>query len=174
MVKQFAEWLSTTSPSVFIQNHNSWVIPAIQSIHIVGIGVVLGSVFMIDLRILGWAGMDQTLRQTTSRFGPWLTGGLYLMLVTGILMVIGEPVRELVTFSFWLKMFLVAVSTVIAVAFQISLRKHEQRWEEMLIKRRSIQGLAILTFLIWLGIIILGRLIAYDHIWGPWSPATKA
>ena len=30
------------------------------------------------------------------------------------------------------------------------------------------------AFLIWVGIIILGRLIAYDHIWGPWSPATKA
>ena len=174
MVKQFAEWLSTTSPSVFIQNHNGWVIPAIQSIHIIGIGVVLGSAFMIYLRILGWAGLDQTLRQTTSRFAPWLTGGLYLMLATGILMVIGEPVRELVTFSFWLKMFLVAVSTLIAAGFQISLRKHERRWEETLVKRRSIQGLAIVTFLIWLCIIILGRLIAYDHIWGPWSPATKA
>jgi putative copper export protein len=174
MVKQFAEWLSKTSPSVFIQNHNGWVIPTIQSIHIIGIAVVLGSLFMIYLRILGWAGMDQTLRQTTSRFAPWVTYGLYLMLVTGILMVIGEPVRELVTFSFWLKMFLVAVSTVFAVAFQVSLRKHERRWEEILVKRRSIQGLAILTFLIWVCIIILGRLIAYDHIWGPWSPATKA
>jgi hypothetical protein len=173
-LKQFAEWLSTTSPSVFIQNHNSWVIPTIQSIHIIGIGVVLGSALMICLRILGWAGLDQTLRQTTSRFGPWLTGGLWLMLATGILMVIGEPVRELVTFSFWLKMFLVAVSTLIASVFQINLRKHERRWEETLIRRRSIQGLAILTFLIWLCIIILGRLIAYDHIWGPWSPATKA
>jgi putative copper export protein len=122
MVKQFAEWLSTTSPSVFIQNHNSWVIPAIQSIHIIGIGVVLGSVFMIYLRILGWAGLDQTLRQTTDRFGPWLTGALYLMLATGVLMVIGEPVRELVTFSFWLKMFLVAVSTLFVITFQISLR----------------------------------------------------
>src|ERR1700683_1462196 len=108
---------------------------------------------MIDLRILGWAGMDQTLRQTTSRFGPWLTAGLYLMLATGILMVIGEPVRELVTFSFWLKMFLVALSTLIAVIFQISLRRHERRWEETLIQRRSIQGLAILTFLIWACII---------------------
>jgi hypothetical protein len=96
------------------------------------------------------------------------------MLATGILMVIGEPVRELVTFSFWLKMFLVAVSTLIAASFQINRRKHERRWEETLMQRRSIQGLAILTFLIWLGIIILGRLIAYDHIWGPWSPATKA
>ena len=173
-MRQFAEWLSTTFLSVFIQNHNSWIIPAIQSIHIVGIGVALGSVLMIDLRILGWAGMDQTLHQTTNRFGPWLTAALCLLLATGALMVIGEPVRELVTFSFWLKMFLVAVSTLTAAIFQITLRKHEQQWEETLVKRRTIQWLAILTFLIWVCIIILGRLIAYDHVWGSWSPATKA
>lgn len=173
-MNRFAEWLSTTGLSVFIQNNNAWAIPAIQSIHIVGIGVVLGSVFMIDLRILGWAGMDQTLRQTTSRFGPWLTGSLWLLLVTGILMVVGEPVRELVTVSFWLKMFLVAVGASVAAIFRKSLRKHEQQWEETLVKRGSIKTLAILTFLVWMGIIVLGRLIAYDHIWGKWSPATKA
>jgi hypothetical protein len=173
-LKQFAEWLSTTFPSVLIQDHNAWVIPAIQSIHIVGIAIVLGSVFMIDLRILGWAWMDQTLRQTTSRFGPWLTGALCLMLATGILMVIGEPVRELVTISFWLKMFLIAVGTLIAAIFRITLRKHEQQWEETLVNRGSVKFLAILTFLVWTCITVLGRLIAYDHVWGSWSPATKA
>src|SRR5882757_6316949 len=105
-----------------MQNHYAWVIPTVQSSHIVGIAIVMGSVFMIDLRILGWAGLDQTLRQTTNRFGPWLTGALCVLLATGLLMVIGEPVRELVTFSFWLKMFLVAVGTVIAATFQITLR----------------------------------------------------
>jgi hypothetical protein len=173
-LKQFAEWLSTTFLSVFIQNHNSWAIPAIQSIHIVGIGIVLGSVLMIDLRILGWAAMDQTLRQTTDRFGPWLTGALWLMLATGILMVIGEPVRELITFSFWLKMFLVVVGALIAVVFLRAVRRHEQQWEEAVEKRRAIRWLAVLTFLIWACIIILGRLIAYDHVWGSWSPAEKA
>ena len=173
-MKQFAEWLSTTFLSVFIQNHHRWFIPTVQSIHIVGIGVALGSVFMIHLRILGWAGTDQTLRQTTSRFAPWLTAALCLLLATGVLMVIGEPVRELVTFSFWLKMFLVAVSTLIAVIFRITLRKHERQWEETLVNRRSIQWTALLTFLIWACVIVLGRLIAYDHVWGSWSPATKA
>jgi len=173
-MKQFAEWLSTTSPSIFLQNHNSWAIPAIQSIHIVGIAIVLGSVFMIVLRLLGWAAMDQSLLQTASRFGPWLTNALWLMLVTGILMVIGEPVRELITFSFWLKMFLVALATVIAIVFQRSLRKYEQHWEEILVKRGTTKFFAVLTFLIWAGIIILGRLIAYDHVWGSWSPAAKA
>jgi hypothetical protein len=171
---QFAEWLSTTSLSVFLQTHNSWAIPTIQSIHIVGIAIVLGSVFMIDLRVLGWAGMDQTLQQTAGRFGPWLTGALWLMLATGVLMVIGEPVRELITFSFWLKMFLVAVGTVVAVAFRKSLRKHQQHWEPRLVHRGPVKWLAVLTFLIWACIIILGRLIAYDHVWGSWSPATKA
>jgi hypothetical protein len=173
-MQHFAEWLSTTFLSVFIQNHNGWVIPAIQSIHIAGIAMVVGSVFMIDLRILGWAGMDQTLRQAASRFGPWLTASLWLLLATGLLMVVGEPVRELVTFSFWLKMFLVAVGTVVAAIFQITLRKHDRQWEDTLVKRRSIQFLAVLTFLIWACIIVLGRLIAYDHVWGSWSPATKA
>ena len=129
---------------------------------------------MIDLRILGWAGTDQTLRQTADRFGPWLTGALCLQLVTGLLMVIGEPVRELVNFSFWLKMFLVAIATLIAAAFLITLSKHHEGWEERLIGRRSVKSMAILTFLIWLSIIVLGRLIAYDHVWGSWSPATKA
>ena len=170
-MRDFALWLATTSPSVFIQEHNAWTIPAIQSVHIVGIALVMGSVLMIDLRILGWTWADQTLQQTTRRFGPWLTGSLWLLLATGILMVIGEPVRELVTFSFWLKMALVAVGALVAIVFQRTLRRHEQQWEERLVHRSSIKALAVGTFLIWMCIIVLGRLIAYDHVWGSWSPA---
>ena len=134
----------------------------------------MGSVLLIDLRILGWAGMDQTLGQTTRRFGPWLTSGLGLLLATGILMVIGEPVRELVTFSFWLKMSLVAASTVIAFFFLAGVRKREAEWEQTILESRTTKWAAVLVFLIWVFIIILGRLIAYDHVWGSWSPASKA
>jgi hypothetical protein len=169
-MRQFALWLAATPPSLFIQEHNTWAIPAIQSIHIVGIALVMGSVLMIDLRILGLTWTDQTLRQTMARFGPWLTGSLWLMLATGLLMVVGEPVRELVTFSFWLKMTLVAIGALVAVIFQRAVRLHERQWEETLVHRSSIKALAVGTFLIWVAIIFLGRLIAYDHIWGSWSP----
>lgn len=172
-MRQFALWLSTTAPSVFIQEHNAWVIPAIQAIHIAGIALVMGSVLMIDLRILGWAGTDQTLPQTARRFGPWLTGSLWLLLATGLLMVIGEPARELLTVSFWIKMALVAIGALVALIFQRSLRRHERRWEETLVRRPAVRGLAILTFLIWATVIVLGRLIAYDHVWGAWSPASR-
>jgi hypothetical protein len=172
-VHQFALWLASTPPSVFIQEQNAWAIPAIQSVHIVGIALVMGSVLMIDLRILGLAWTDQTLRQTTSRFGPWLTGSLWLLLVTGLLMVVGEPVRELVSFSFWLKMALVAVGTAVAVAFQRALRRDERRWEDAAAHGGSIRMLAVVTFLVWIAVIFLGRLIAYDHVWGSWSPAPR-
>ena len=171
-MNQFALWLASTAPSVFIQEHNAWTIPAIQTVHIVGIGLVMGSVLMIDLRILGLAWTDHTLRQTTSRFGPWLTGSLWLLLATGLLMVVGEPVRELVSFSFWLKMALVAIGAGVAVSFQRALRRQEQQWERKA-AQPSIKLLAILTFFVWIGIIFLGRLIAYDHVWGSWSPAQR-
>jgi uncharacterized protein DUF6644 len=167
------EWLSQTPLSLAIQTHR-WVVPTIQSIHIVAIGVVVASVFMIDLRVLGWAGRDQTLVETVDRFGPWLSWALGVLLVTGALMVIGEPARELLSFSFWLKMCLVAIGTLVAAAFQIALRRHEHRWEHSLVKRWTTKSLAVLTLLIWVCIIILGRLIAYDHVWGAWSLAPKA
>ena len=80
--------------------------------------------------------------------------------------------RELVTFSFWLKMALVAVGALVAVTFQRALRREQSRWEDALVHQPSIKALAVFTFLIWVCIIVLGRLIAYDHVWGSWSPAS--
>jgi hypothetical protein len=171
-VIHFTEWLSHTSLSLAIQTHE-WIIPTVQSIHIVAIGVVLASVFMIDLRVLGLAGRDQSLLETTSRFGPWLSGALCVLLATGIFMIIGEPARELLAFSFWFKMFLVALGTLIAAVFQITLKRNEHYWEKSL-HRGSVKILAVSTFLIWVGIVVLGRLIAYDHVWGSWSLSPKA
>ena len=85
-------------------------------------------------------------------------------------MVVGEPERELLNFSFWLKMFLVAVGTLITTIFQITVKRNEHYWEQTLVHCRTVKALAILTPLIWVGIVILGRLIAYDYVWGSWSP----
>ncbi len=173
-MNDFAVWLATTPPSVFLQNHAAWMIPVIQSLHIVGIGIAVGSVLMLALRVLGWAGMDETLGATQRRFGPWLSGALCLLLASGGLLVVAEPVRELVTFSFWLKMACVATLTAIAIAFQVSVTRQEQRWDQVLVRRRAVRLTALLVFVVLAGIILLGRLIAYDHIWGALSPATKA
>ena len=167
-MRQLAEWLGQTALSLTIQTQ-AWVIPTVQSIHIVAIGVVLGSVLMIMLRILGRAGREETLTRTTARFGPWVTWGLWVLLVTGVLMIIGEPARELLALSFWLKMAMVVLATTVTLVFRRSLRLHEASWEGTLVNRASIKAMAVTNFLMWLTVVVLGRLIAYDYIWGSWS-----
>ena len=171
-MESVATWISRTPPSVLIQANEAWFIPAIQSIHIIGIGVVLACVLMMSLRVLGYAGMDQTVAQTQQRFGPWLIGAVWLLLGTGILMIVGEPERELVTFSFWAKMTLVVVGLLIALLFKRSLQAHPD-WEHDLGARAPVKLLAIATPMVWLAIVFLGRLIAYDHIWGALSPSIR-
>jgi hypothetical protein len=73
-LKEFAEWLSHTYLSVVIQKSQRLMIPTIQSIHIAGIGIVMVSVLMVDLRILGWAGKDQTLQETTNEIRTMADG----------------------------------------------------------------------------------------------------
>ena len=173
-MNDFAVWLSTTPPSVFLQIYEAWMIPIIQSLHIIGIGLAVGAVLMMTLRVLGWAGMDESMLAIQSRFGPWLTRALSLLLASGGLLVVAEPVRELVTISFWVKMVFVAALTAVAVSFQRSVKKQEQRWEQTMVRRPGVRLAAILVFVVLGCIILLGRLIAYDHIWGSLSPATKA
>jgi len=156
-VTEFAGWLAATQASVWIASHD-WVIPTIQSIHIVAISVALVSAFMIGFRVLGWTGSDQTPVETMDRFWPWLAASLVVLLATGALMVVGEPARELLAFSFWLKMGLVVIATGLT-------------WW---VGKSQIKALTFVTLLVWVGIIFLGRLIAYDHIWGSWSMSPKA
>ena len=155
-MKPFAEWLAQTAPSLAIQNHE-WVIPTIQSIHILAICAFMGAVLMIDLRVLGWAWRDQGLPETTARFGPWVWWALGALFVTGVLMIVGEPPRELLAVSFWMKMALVAVAAAVHAT----------------LLRRPAKPLAAAAFLVVVGVIVLGRLIAYDYVWGSWSTWLK-
>src|SRR5471030_1331996 len=138
-LEAISHWIAATPPSVLIQTNEKWFIPAVQSVHIAGIGVVLACVLMMTLRVLGYAGTDQSVLQTQRRFGPWMIGALWVLLATGLLMIVGEPERELVTFSFWAKMTLVATGVVIALVFQRSVRTSGLDWEDRVDAHLSVK-----------------------------------
>ena len=147
------------------------MLPSIQSVHIIGIAMAIGSAFMMAMRVTGWLGTDQTVLQTQRRFGPWLAGSLWLLLASGALLVLAEPPRELDAISFWLKMALVALMAGVAWAFGRSVNRHDAEWQ---ISRPSgVKLAALLTFLVWAAIIMLGRFIAYDQVWNRIIPGIK-
>jgi uncharacterized membrane protein len=94
-----------------------WVIPLLQSIHIVTIGVVFVSSLMIALRVIGTMRTDEPFPIVWRRFAPWMWYGLVVMVITGVFLVIGEPVREFTALSFWLKMTLLAIAVISTFVF---------------------------------------------------------
>lgn len=164
MVIEFARWLQATSLAVLIQSH-TWITPLVQSIHILTIGIVFVSIALIVLRILGYAAVDQTFEQVWQRHAPWLRVGLAVMTATGIVLIIGEPIREATALSFWLKMMLLVIGVGSVLHFHRALAGHTGTEFPA-----GIKSAAIATLAVWIAIIFLGRAIAYDvAVWGSWS-----
>lgn len=161
----FAEWLGSSPLSVAIQSR-LWLTPLLQSIHILMIGVVFVSVLVVSLRVLGRMRADEPLPEVWQRFAPWFWASLGVMLLTGVVLTIGEPVREVSSTSFWLKMALIVVGCGSAAYFGRTVAAVGPGTFEASSGTRFV---AIATVVVWLAIIYLGRAIAYDvEVWGSW------
>jgi hypothetical protein len=101
LLYEFTEWLRTTplvELSLWIGDtwlsllivQNFWTIPVIQTIHILFIGLAFGSVLMINLRVLGTVGMHRSMAATRTRFMPVIRWSVIGLIITGLLMIIGE------------------------------------------------------------------------------------
>jgi hypothetical protein len=168
MFTEFAAWLQETPASQTIQTV-TWIIPLLQSIHIVTIGIVFVSILIVALRVLGAARMDDGIGDVLRRFSPWIGIGLIVMAATGSLLVVGEPIREFTALSFWLKMTLLVVAVTSGELFRRSLRGAPST-DGTRAYSPKIKAAAVVTVAIWVCIIYLGRTIAYDvEIWGSLS-----
>src|SRR4051812_31681826 len=114
---QFCDWISSTPLSLEIQNV-SWIIPMTQSIHILCIAIVISSATMVDLRMLGVVGRNQPTGVYTSRFLPWIWPSLVVLLLTGSILIIGEPSRSLPNPAFQLKMTLLVLAMICTFLLQ--------------------------------------------------------
>ncbi len=164
----FSEWLHATPFSQTIQRV-TWIIPLLQSIHIVMIGIVFVSSLVIALRVLGYVRADESFGAVWGRFKPWLWSALGTMIATGLLMIAGEPARQFGALSFWLKMGLVVLAVLVTTLLG-TLMKHAKHDAGQPLEgpaRPAAVGLVVL----WVAIIFLGRAIAYDvEVWGRLSP----
>src|SRR5882672_6605592 len=88
----------------------SWLFPVIQSVHIIGLTMLAGTICLIDLRLLGIGMRRQAVAELASGLAPWTFGGLLTVLVTGPLLFWSDLARYIHNPAFVLKMGLLAVA----------------------------------------------------------------
>jgi hypothetical protein len=161
-LSEFSKWLAATPLSHIIQT-TKWVIPALQTIHILSVAVVFSSAVLVDLRLWRLLNRDVPLPEVARRFLPTIWPVLLVLLVTGSLLIIGEPKRSLLNSAFYLKMALLAVAIVLTAWLQWSLSSSPNFWDKNQVRRRAGQLAATLSILVWCGILFAGRWIAYTQ-----------
>jgi hypothetical protein len=160
MFRPFADWLSDTPLSKTFQDH-SWVVPTSQSIHILAVSIVFGSACMINLRLLGVGRSGRSVSQLSNTVVPWMWGGLAVLLLTGIVQIITEPVRQFVTPMFWAKMMMIVVVGVMTALYARAVRRNAPAWDASASRPWTAKVFALLSTLLWLAIIVCGRFIGY-------------
>jgi hypothetical protein len=166
MFRSFADWLATTSLSQALQDH-SWVIPTSQSIHILAVSIVFASALMINLRLLGIGAKGRGVSQLSDTLIPWIWRGLAVLLFTGVIQTIAEPVRQFVTPVFWAKMAMILIVVTMTALYARTVRRNARLWDSSLSRSAGAALLAALSTLLWLAIIVCGRFIGYT-----WSSYT--
>ena len=153
-------WIDQTPLSQWMQVTN-WVVPTVQTVHILAIAVVASSALMIDLRLIGLFWADRPMKQVVARFLPLVWWPLLILFITGVIMVISEPTRSLKNPAFQLKMALLIAALVVTGLFQ-SLQRRDAKFGDLRKgPRTTAVSLAIVSMLLWASIIFAGRWIAY-------------
>jgi hypothetical protein len=159
----FSKWLSATALSHAIQTEK-WIIPTLQTIHILGVALVFSSVILVDLRALRILQRDVPLADVAQRFLPPVRPLLLLLMVTGSLLIIGEPRRSLLNETFYLKLAMIVLALLLTAALQRAFANgflEKGAWQQ-----RAGQLAAGLSMLAWCSVLFAGRWIAYTQVGG--------
>jgi hypothetical protein len=159
---EFSKWLAATEVSHVIQT-TTWIIPTLQTIHILGVAAVFSAAILVDLRIWRLIERDEPLPEMARRFLPTIWPVLVILLVTGSLLIIGEPRRSLLNSTFYLKMALLVVAILLTIGLQRSISSSPNSWDRDRWRRIVGRFAATVSILVWCGILFAGRWIAYTQ-----------
>jgi len=128
--------------------------PLVQTVHLLSVAIIMGSVMLLGLRVLGLAMPSQLPTEMAARLAPWTWSALPLLLASGLVFVLARPRRYLVNPMFGIKFALLLPALILTVMLYRSLTNGRFNAAPP----RLVAGLALLA---WVGVVLAGRWIAY-------------
>lgn len=160
-IHAFASWLDTHAWSTAL-HESLWTYPLVESTHVLAIMLFVGLLAMVDLRMLGWAFRETPVSALTGRLLPWAVAGFVVMVATGLLLFYAIPVRTAHSVWFRVKVVLLIGAGVNAWWFHRRVSRDRERWDGAARPPTGARLCAALSLGLWTGVIVAGRMIAYN------------
>jgi hypothetical protein len=146
-------WLDHSALSNVVRE-STWAFAALEVIHLFGLTLLLGSISVLDLRLLGGGLRDQTISEIALDTTPWTMIGLGTATITGLILAVSEANRLYDSGPFMIKMALFVLAVVFTFTFQRRLTRSEPS------AGAALRG-GIISLLLWFGVGFAGRAIAF-------------
>ena len=157
----FCEWLAATRGSIAL--HESLMMyPIIESTHVLALTLFVGLAVVLDLRLLGLAFRRVPVTDIATRLLPWTKVGFAVMMITGILLFYAIPVRTYQSIFFRVKVVMLILAGLNVWVFNNRVFLRVGEWDRDAVTPKSARRAALFSLILWGGIIVAGRMIAYN------------
>jgi uncharacterized membrane protein len=160
MLLSFVQWLQQLSFATAIRE--SWyVYPIIMTLHLVGIAMFGGLIFITDMRLLGLTMRKRPVADVIEQLRVPKRVGLLLVVTCGLLMFSSKAEEYYYNWLFWTKLSLLGLIALHALAFRSSVYRNPSELDKFASVPVRAKVAAVLSLLLWIGVAIAGRGIGY-------------
>ena len=154
-LQDFAQWLSETKLSMALTDSVS-AFPTIESIHVVAICLVVGTITIVDFRLIGLASRQRDPRELIRSLLPFTWGAFVVAAITGSLLFAANPLSYAANFYFLGKLTLLLVAGLNMLFFHLIAHRQLDRDGAILPRVSGAASLAL-----WITIVAFGRWIGF-------------
>jgi hypothetical protein len=156
----FCVWLQRSRIGAGMQN-TLWPFPMMETFHIFGIVILVGSASILDLRLMGLVLKRESVSRLAKRTLPWAWAGFFVQVVTGFFLFATEAPKLYVSIPFRLKMLMIVVVGLNSLLFHSLMYRDVNSWDTAEETPLGAKVTGCFSILLWLGIITAGRWIAF-------------
>jgi hypothetical protein len=149
----FFHWLTNSALANALNNYE-WAFPIVQSFHFIGFALSIGTIAIVDFRLLGLGMRRQQASELAADLNRWTCAGIAIMLITGPLMFSTDAYAYHVNPSFQFKM----VVLTLALLFHFTLHRRAIRPDA---SPAAAKLAGALSLLLWTTVVFSGRFIAF-------------
>jgi hypothetical protein len=161
MLKTLLQALEATPWGTAVRE-STWLFPTIESLHVLSLVLVMGSIMVVDLRLLNVASRGRPVKELTDDILPWTWSAFVASAITGSLLFSSSAVRYVGIWQFDAKMGMLALAALNMGLFHLGAFRSVAQWDRAPATPPLAAKLAGgISLVIWVSIVALGRWIGF-------------